>query len=67
MNDRYTVNLLKSSILEGLVMFRDIEYNIADDVLKDDASDITEPLMEDWNKCLIQALEEVTEIVKKDN
>ena len=46
-------------------MFRDIEYNIVDDILKEDGVDITEPHMEDYNKSLIQALEEVTEIVKK--
>ena len=34
MEDREQIELLKKSILEGILMFRDVEYEILDDTFK---------------------------------
>ena len=74
MEDREQIELLKKTILEGILMFRDVEYEILDDTLKNidkkkprfSSKEITNVYMKNFDESVIKALEEVSEIVKKN-
>lgn len=74
MEDREQIELLKKSILEGILMFRDVEYEILDDTFKNidkkkprfSSKEVTNVFMKNFDESVIKALEEVTEIVKKN-
>ena len=74
MEDREQIELLKKTILEGILMFRDVEYEILDDTLKNidkkkprfSSKEVTNVYMKNFDESVIKALEEVTEIVKKN-
>ncbi|OUW38418.1 MAG: hypothetical protein CBD44_00635 [Flavobacteriaceae bacterium TMED184] len=74
MEDREQIELLKKSILEGILMFRDVEYEILDDTFKNidkkkprfSSKEVTNVYMKNFDESVIKALEEVTEIVKKN-
>ena len=74
MEDREQIELLKKNILEGILMFRDVEYEILDDTLKNidkkkprfSSKEVTNVYMKNFDESVIKALEEVSEIVKKN-
>ncbi len=74
MEDREQIELLKKSILEGILMFRDVEYEILDDTFKNidkkkprfSSKEVTNVYMKNFDESVIKALEEVSEIVKKN-
>ena len=74
MEDREQIELLKKTILEGILMFRDVEYEILDDTFKNidkkkprfSSKEVTNVYMKNFDESVIKALEEVTEIVKKN-
>ncbi|MBR98553.1 MAG: hypothetical protein CMC57_01115 [Flavobacteriaceae bacterium] len=74
MEDREQIELLKKTILEGILMFRDVEYEILDDTLKNidkkkprfSSKEVTNVYMKNFDESVIKALEEVSEIVKKN-
>ena len=74
MEDREQIELLKKNILEGILMFRDVEYEILDDTFKNidkkkprfSSKEVTNVYMKNFDESVIKALEEVSEIVKKN-
>ena len=74
MEDREQIELLKKTILEGILMFRDVEYEILDDTFKNidkkkprfSSKEVTNVYMKNFDESVIKALEEVSEIVKKN-